>query len=49
MKCNCIRIVTVVFGLVAFGLVAFGLGSAFVGAGNSAPEGAMSAAEGSDT
>lgn len=44
MKRNCIRIVTVVFGLVAFGL-----GSAFAGAGDSAPEGAMSTAEGSDT
>ncbi len=49
MKCNCIRIMTVVFGLVALGLVALGLGSAFAGAGDSAPEGAMSAAEGSDT
>ena len=44
MKRNCIRNMTLVFGLVAFGL-----GSAFAGAGDSAPEGAMSAAEGSDT
>jgi hypothetical protein len=49
MKCHCIRIVTIVFGLVTVGLVAFGLGSAFAGAADSAPEGAMSAAEGSDT
>jgi hypothetical protein len=35
MKCNCIQIVTV-----AFGLMAFGLGAALAGAGDSAPEGA---------
>ena len=34
MKCNCIRIVTV-----AFGLLAFGLGAAFAGAGEGASEG----------
>ncbi|MGD9500900.1 MAG: hypothetical protein AB7V40_00245 [Methyloceanibacter sp.] len=38
MKCNCIRIVTV-----AFGLLAFGLGAAFAGAGEGAPEGPAAA------
>jgi hypothetical protein len=40
MKCNCIRIVTL-----AFGLLAFGLGAALAGAGDSAPEGAAPAAQ----
>jgi hypothetical protein len=43
MKCNCIRIVTL-----AFGLLAFGLGAAFAGAGESAPEGTNEAAQGSE-
>jgi hypothetical protein len=43
MKCNCIRIVTL-----GFGLLAFGLGAALAGAGDSAPEGAPPAAEGSE-
>lgn len=42
MKCNCIRIVTL-----GFGLLAFGLGGAFAGAGDSAPEGAAPAEEAS--
>src|SRR5262245_9546682 len=40
MKCNCIRIVTL-----AFGLLAFGLGAAIAGAGDSAPDGAAPAAQ----
>jgi hypothetical protein len=40
MKCNCIRIVTL-----AFGLLAFGLGAALAGAGDSAPEGAAPAVQ----
>ena len=40
MKCNCIRIVTLTFGLLAFGL-----GAALAGAGDSAPAGAAPAAE----
>jgi hypothetical protein len=40
MKCNCIRIMTL-----AFGLLAFGLGAALAGAGDSAPEGAAPAAQ----
>src|SRR5262245_63350648 len=40
MKCNCIRMVTL-----AFGLLAFGLGAALAGAGDSAPEGAAPAAQ----
>jgi hypothetical protein len=43
MKCNCIRIVTL-----AFGLLAFGLGAALAGAGDSAPEGSAAAAEASE-
>jgi hypothetical protein len=39
MKCNCIRIVTL-----AFGLLAFGLSAALAGAGDSPPEGAAPAA-----
>ena len=42
MKCNCIRIVTL-----GFGLLAFGLGAAFAGAGDSAPEAAAQAEEAS--
>jgi hypothetical protein len=40
MKCNCIRIVTL-----AFGLLAFGLGAALAGAGDSAPDGAAPATQ----
>jgi hypothetical protein len=40
MKCNCIRIVTL-----GFGLLAFGLGAALAGAGDSAPQGAPPAAQ----
>jgi hypothetical protein len=40
MKFNCIRIVTL-----AFGLLAFGLGAALAGAGDSAPDGTVAAAQ----
>jgi hypothetical protein len=43
MKCNCIRIVTL-----GFGLLAFGLGAALA-AGDSAPEGAIPAEEASES
>jgi hypothetical protein len=43
MKCNCIRIVTL-----GFGLMAFGLGTALAGAGDGAPEGAAPAEEASE-
>jgi hypothetical protein len=43
MKCNCIRIVTL-----GFGLLAFGLGAALAGAGDSAPDGTATAAQESE-
>lgn len=43
MTCNCIRIMTV-----AFGLLAFGLGAAFAGAGEGAPEAPAAASQGGE-